>query len=92
MGLLTDPSVSSDKSKYAKILLKYHNILCFALYLAGVIWFGLLADRNFNNGTYFSENALLPGIIVFNSMVFIIPTIFVFQDLYILRLKWIRPI
>ena len=30
-------------------------------YLAGIIWFCVLSDSEFNNRTYFSENALLPG-------------------------------
>ena len=63
MGLLSDPnkSLSAKKSKFAIMLCKYHNLLCFVLYLAGIVWFCLLSHKNFNSGTYFSENALLPG-------------------------------
>ncbi|CAO1411146.1 unnamed protein product [Diamesa tonsa] len=65
MGILSDPnkSLSTKKSKYAIMLCKYHNLLCFVLYLAGIVWFCLLSHKNFNSGTYFSENALLPGLV-----------------------------
>lgn len=75
MGLLTDPSALSQKSKYAKILIKYNRILCGLLYVIGVVWFFSLADKNLNNGTYFSENALLPGLSIslyFNLFIFLI--------------------
>lgn len=61
MGLLTDPS--SDQSKIAKILLKYYGKLCVLLYIGGVVWFCALALPAFNSSTYFSENALLPGLV-----------------------------
>jgi GPI-anchor transamidase subunit GAA1 len=63
MGLLTDPNIStsSQKSKYAKYLINYNRLICFVLYLAGLGWFFCLPDNNFSSGTYFSENALLPG-------------------------------
>ena len=32
-------------------------------YVAGVVWLCLLSDRSFNARTYFSENALLPGLV-----------------------------
>ncbi|GAB0095468.1 glycosylphosphatidylinositol anchor attachment 1 [Sergentomyia squamirostris] len=63
MGLLTDPSGLSQKAKYAKILKKHCKLLCNVLFLAGVGWFIALSDHNFNHGTYFSENALLPGLV-----------------------------
>ncbi|XP_066253687.1 glycosylphosphatidylinositol anchor attachment 1 protein [Euwallacea similis] len=61
MGLLTDPS--SDQGKIAKILVKYYGKLCILLYIGGVIWFSSLALPMFNTSTYFSENALLPGLV-----------------------------
>ncbi|KAG5900575.1 hypothetical protein JTB14_022880 [Gonioctena quinquepunctata] len=61
MGLLTDPS--TGQGKFVKLLLKYYNKLCSLLYVAGVIWFCALADPTKNASTYFSENALLPGLV-----------------------------
>ncbi|KAF7285673.1 hypothetical protein GWI33_010251 [Rhynchophorus ferrugineus] len=61
MGLLTDPS--SGQGKLTKFLIKFHKKLCALLYLGGVIWFCCLASSSFNASTYFSENALLPGLV-----------------------------
>uniref|UniRef100_A0A6B2E8Y4 Putative gpi transamidase component gaa1 n=1 Tax=Phlebotomus kandelakii TaxID=1109342 RepID=A0A6B2E8Y4_9DIPT len=63
MGLLTDPSGLSQKTKYAKLLKKHCKLLCNLLFLAGLCWFAALSDTNLNHGTYFSENALLPGLV-----------------------------
>lgn len=63
MGLLTDPSTSPKNSKLVKILIGYNRFICAVLYLAGVCLFCALAHRDLNNGTYFSENALLPGLV-----------------------------
>uniref|UniRef100_U5EPK2 GPI-anchor transamidase component GPAA1 n=1 Tax=Corethrella appendiculata TaxID=1370023 RepID=U5EPK2_9DIPT len=62
MGLLTDPSIS-QKTKYSNKLITYNRGICFTLYLIGLIYFCFLADNNFNSSTYFSENALLPGLV-----------------------------
>ncbi|XP_053689750.1 glycosylphosphatidylinositol anchor attachment 1 protein [Sabethes cyaneus] len=62
MGLLTNPSIS-QKAKYCKALIRHNTLLCFGLYLLGVGYFCLLPDANFNSATYFSENALLPGLV-----------------------------
>lgn len=61
MGLLTDPRAGTGK--IIKLLLKWERPLCFALYVAGVVWLMLLALPAFNDNTYFSENALLPGLV-----------------------------
>lgn len=61
MGLLTDPS--SGKGKFTKLLLKYYNKLCILMYCSGIIWFCALAEPSMNANTYFSENALLPGLV-----------------------------
>uniref|UniRef100_A0A1B0DKR5 Glycosylphosphatidylinositol anchor attachment 1 protein n=1 Tax=Phlebotomus papatasi TaxID=29031 RepID=A0A1B0DKR5_PHLPP len=63
MGLLTDPSGLSQKAKYTKLLKRHCKLLCNLLFVAGVAWFAALSDSNFNHGTYFSENALLPGLV-----------------------------
>jgi glycosylphosphatidylinositol transamidase len=64
MGLLTDPNLhlkTDERPKYVIFLCRYHNYISFLLYLAGIFAFCLLGESNFNSGTYFSENALLPG-------------------------------
>lgn len=61
MGLLTDPGAGSGK--VTQLLVTYHSKLCVLLYIAGVVWFMILAHEHFNAGTYFSENALLPGLV-----------------------------
>ncbi|KAK1132162.1 hypothetical protein K0M31_016288 [Melipona bicolor] len=61
MGLLTDPRAGSGK--IIKFLLKWERPLCFFLYISGIVWILLLALPIFNDNTYFSENALLPGLV-----------------------------
>ncbi|XP_076247523.1 glycosylphosphatidylinositol anchor attachment 1 [Calliopsis andreniformis] len=60
MSLLTDPRAGSGK--IIKFLLKWERPICFLLYISGIIWILLLALPAFNDNTYFSENALLPGL------------------------------
>uniref|UniRef100_A0A182NDA5 GPI-anchor transamidase component GPAA1 n=1 Tax=Anopheles dirus TaxID=7168 RepID=A0A182NDA5_9DIPT len=62
MGLLTNPSIS-QKAKYCRKLVRYNTAICLTLYVLGVGFFCALPDANFNSGTYFSENALLPGLV-----------------------------
>ncbi|KAL0276932.1 UNVERIFIED_CONTAM: hypothetical protein PYX00_004390 [Menopon gallinae] len=61
MGLLTDPN--TGHGKLTKFLTSNGGKIHTFLYLAGVVWFFCLSHRLFNNGTYFSENALLPGLV-----------------------------
>ncbi|OAD57552.1 Glycosylphosphatidylinositol anchor attachment 1 protein, partial [Eufriesea mexicana] len=61
MALLTDPRAGSGK--IIKFLLKWEQPLCFFLYISGIVWILLLALPMFNDNTYFSENALLPGLV-----------------------------
>lgn len=61
MGLLTDPS--TGKGKLTKLLLTYYNKCCALLVISGVIGFCALAYPSVNASTYFSENALLPGLV-----------------------------
>lgn len=62
MGLLTNPGgISSPRAKYVSTMIENKGRICNVLFLCGIIWFGCLADLNFNHATYFSENALLPG-------------------------------
>ncbi|XP_045505252.1 glycosylphosphatidylinositol anchor attachment 1 protein [Colias croceus] len=61
MGLLSDPEYGS--MRFIKVLKRIHYPLCFLFYIGAIVWFFLLANREFNNETYFSENALLPGLV-----------------------------
>lgn len=60
MGLLTDPTGHGKPTQY---LMQYHRSISVLLYFASLLWFALLAHENFNSGSYFSENALLPGLV-----------------------------
>lgn len=60
MGLLSNPK---SRQKIVAAVTKYNNILCAACYVVGVIWFLALAYPPLNAKTYFSENALLPGVV-----------------------------
>ncbi|XP_039748047.1 glycosylphosphatidylinositol anchor attachment 1 protein [Pararge aegeria] len=61
MGLLSDPEYGSVK--WVKMLKRINFPLCCLCYVGSIIWFLTLAHRDFNNETYFSENALLPGLV-----------------------------
>ncbi|GIY37017.1 glycosylphosphatidylinositol anchor attachment 1 protein [Caerostris darwini] len=61
MGLLND---SKSQKKMSAILLQHSNKISFLSFLCGIAWFAILASDVFNNKTYFSENALLPGLVV----------------------------
>lgn len=61
MGLLTDPT--AGHGKLTKALLQFYTKICVLLYIGGVIWFCALAYPPLNQETYFSENALLPGLV-----------------------------
>ncbi|XP_019629452.1 PREDICTED: glycosylphosphatidylinositol anchor attachment 1 protein-like [Branchiostoma belcheri] len=60
MGLLSDPK---SRERFSRIAAKYNSPLCFLAYVVGVVWFLALAYKPFNHKTYFSENALLPGLV-----------------------------
>lgn len=60
MGLFSDPKT---RNKIAGLIARYNNKLCLLCYLAGFIWFLALAYVQVNARTYFSENALLPGLV-----------------------------
>lgn len=61
MGLLSDPEYGSVK--WVKVLKKIHKPVCFLCFLGALVWFVMLGNKEFNNETYFSENALLPGLV-----------------------------
>ncbi|XP_059061298.1 glycosylphosphatidylinositol anchor attachment 1 protein [Achroia grisella] len=61
MGLLSDPEYGSVK--WVRLLNKIHGPLCLFCYVGALVWFFVLGNKEFNNETYFSENALLPGLV-----------------------------
>ncbi|CAB3246579.1 unnamed protein product [Arctia plantaginis] len=61
MGLLSDPEYGSVK--WVIVLKKVHKPLSLLLYIGALVWFIMLGNKEFNNETYFSENALLPGLV-----------------------------
>lgn len=60
MGILSDPQ---KRQKIVAVIANYNNKLCFVCYVAGVAWFLALAYPPMNAKNYFSENALLPGLV-----------------------------
>jgi len=62
MGILTDPN-SKGRNKLGSLLTKYYAPLSWLSYVAGLIFLLVLAHPLYNAKTYFSENALLPGLV-----------------------------
>ncbi|XP_077983005.1 GPI-anchor transamidase component GPAA1-like [Glandiceps talaboti] len=60
MALLSDPK---QREKFANLIKKNNYKLCVICYIAGIVWMCALAYKPLNAGTYFSENALLPGLV-----------------------------
>lgn len=60
MGLLSDVQ---GRKKIVNVLVAYCSKLCVLSYIIGIIWLCALSDRTFNGRVYFSENALLPGLV-----------------------------
>merc|ERR550517_881752 len=64
MGLLTDPnSGGKGANKLVKVISDHHRVLACISYLAGLVFLLVLAHPLYNERTYFSENALLPGLV-----------------------------
>ena len=61
MGLLTNPN--SVNSPMINILQNHSAKLAWVLYLAGILGFLAFASPEYAHKTYFSENALLPGLV-----------------------------
>lgn len=61
MGLLTDPN--SGQGDLIKTIIKHNSKICTLLFITSIVWFCALAYAPLNNKTYFSENALLPGLV-----------------------------
>lgn len=62
MGLLTDPNTGRG-SWLSTIIIKHHTALSWLCYVAGIIFLLVLPHPIYNGRTYFSENALLPGLV-----------------------------
>ena len=61
MGLLTNPNSTSSPMI---VLLQNHSAkLAWLLYFAGIAAFLAFASPQYAHKTYFSENALLPGLV-----------------------------
>lgn len=60
MGLLSDVR---GRKKVVDVLVTHCSKLCTLSYVAGIVWLCVLSDRSMNGRTYFSENALLPGLV-----------------------------
>ncbi|XP_064640517.1 glycosylphosphatidylinositol anchor attachment 1 protein-like [Lineus longissimus] len=60
MGFLTG---TSSRARIVRVVLKSHRILTFLCYFGGIAGFLAMAYFPFNNRTYFSENALLQGLV-----------------------------
>ncbi|XP_038046352.1 glycosylphosphatidylinositol anchor attachment 1 protein-like [Patiria miniata] len=60
MGLMTDPYTQAVLATFIGRFHKVGSLLC---YVAGVAYMLALAYPTLNAGTYFSENALLPGLV-----------------------------
>lgn len=64
MGLLTN--TSSNQGFLARLLIKlivHAKFLSWVLYLLGVAFIFVMPYSDFSHKTYFSENALLPGLV-----------------------------
>lgn len=61
MGILSESSTGAEK--IGKYLQRYSSYLSSAFYFSGIIYFCFVLSPSFNNKTYFSENALLPGLV-----------------------------
>jgi len=62
MGLLTDPN-SKQRTQLAVTVARFYTPLSWVCYLGGLALLLLLPHPWYSNRTYFSENALLPGLV-----------------------------
>lgn len=60
MGILTN---TKRRGEVLMKLVQYRNKISILLYVAGILGFLAIADEKMNDATYFSENALLPGLV-----------------------------
>lgn len=62
MGLLTDDK-SSEESGIVKLLRNHANKVSFLCFTSAIIVAAALVTENYVDTTYFSDNALLPGLV-----------------------------
>jgi len=62
MGLLTDPN-SKQRTQIAVLVTRHYALLSWLSYILGIVLLLFLPHPWYNNKTYFSENALLPGLV-----------------------------
>lgn len=62
MGLLTDPN-SKQRTQLAVLVTRHYTALSWLSYFLGLCLLLFLPHPMYNNRTYFSENALLPGLV-----------------------------
>jgi len=62
MGILTDPN-NRQRTALGNIIINHFSKLSWLSYFAGLIFIFVLPHPLYNNKTYFSENALLPGLV-----------------------------
>lgn len=55
--------MKSNIRKFLDVGIRHHVKLCILGYIGGLFWLALLAHPSVSNKTYFSENALLPGMV-----------------------------
>ncbi|ESO06706.1 hypothetical protein HELRODRAFT_64118 [Helobdella robusta] len=51
------------QSNIIYLLGRFNNKICFLCYIVGLFWFLALPHHEMSSSTYFSENALLPGLV-----------------------------
>lgn len=62
MGILSSPT-DGGQSPLSRMVTKLGNRIAWILYLIGVAGFFAILWPSMNDHTYFSENALLPGLV-----------------------------
>ena len=63
MGLLTNPTGGGGGSQLIMKFVSYAPKLTWLTLFAGILFFFIMPLQEFNEKTYFSENALLPGLV-----------------------------
>jgi len=62
MGLLTDPN-NRQRTALGNFIINHYAKLAWLSYIAGLVFILVLPHPMYNAKTYFSENALLPGLV-----------------------------
>eukprot|EP00088_Acartia_fossae_P023362 TRINITY_DN2439_c0_g1_i6.p1 TRINITY_DN2439_c0_g1~~TRINITY_DN2439_c0_g1_i6.p1 ORF type:complete len:660 (-),score=121.18 TRINITY_DN2439_c0_g1_i6:861-2840(-) len=62
MGILTDPN-NSRRSAFGSFIMKHYLKISWLSYFSGLVFLFVLPHPWYSHKTYFSENALLPGLV-----------------------------